>query len=207
MSRIILLSLLSLGVAVVAGATTVTLGAAAPSGFTTVTFGSTLAATSPGVWTATAGAGTANTSVTDDYLDPLSGPGYFAYAEGASTITASFAGGITSFDLLWGSPDTFNTIVFSGPGGSASYIPGSGLLAGLIPNDSSAGAMSVLFTATPGSYWTSVMLTSSLNSFEFGQVAFLAATTATPSPEPASIALLAGSFLAVGAGAFRKRRS
>jgi hypothetical protein len=204
MSRTILLSLLSLALTISAGATTVTLGGAAPAGSTAVTFSSTLAATSPGVWTGTAGAATANTTVTGDYLDPLSGVGYFAYTEGGSTITATFASGITSFSLLWGSPDAFNTITFSGPGGSASYIPGSGLLAGLTPNASVSAP--VTFFATPGTDWTSVTFASSLNAFEFGQVAFVAAS-ATPSPEPATIALLAGGFLAIGAGALRKRKS
>jgi hypothetical protein len=206
MCRTVFLSLIALGLALGAGATTVSVGVAAPAGSSAVTFGSSLAATSPGVWTATAGAGTADTSVTALYLDPLSDSSYFAYTEGASSITASYAGGITSFDLLWGSPDAFNTITFSGPGGTESYSPGSGLLAGLIPNNSNAGTMAVLFTATPGTDWTSVMFTSSLNSFEFGEVSFVAAaTSSSPSPEPASIALLAGGFLAIGA--LRKRKS
>jgi hypothetical protein len=202
MSKTILYSLLTMGLAVSAGATTVTLGGAAPAGSTAVTFGPTLAATSPGVWTGTTGAGTANTSVANTYLDPLPGAGYYAYTEQGSTITATFAGGITSFDLLWGSPDAVNTITFSGPGGSVSYSPGVGLLAGLVPTDTNASTSMVLFTATPGVDWTSVSFTSGINSFEFGQVAFVAAA----SPEPASIALLAGGFLAIGAGALRKKR-
>jgi hypothetical protein len=203
MSKTLLYSLLTMGLAVSAGATTVTLGAAAPAGSMAVTFGATLAATSPGVWTGTANAGTSNTSVTNAYLDPLPGAGYYAYTESGASITASFAGGITSFELLWGSPDAVNTITFSGPSGSVSFNPGSGLLAGLTPTDTNAGTMSVLFTATPGVDWTSVSFTSGINSFEFGQVAIVAA----PTPEPATMALLAGGFLAIGAGALRKRKS
>jgi len=194
---------LSLGLTISASATTVTIGASAPSTAVTVTFGSTLATTTPGSWSGTAGAGTANTSVVYSYLDPLSTSGYFAYAEAGSSITANFAGGITSLDLLWGSPDAFNTVTLysglNGTGTAESYTPGSGALAGLAATQS--GASLVLFSTT--GVWDSITFTSSENSFEFGDVAVVAA----PLPEPASMALLAGGLLAIGAGAIRRRKS
>ena len=191
---------LSLGLTIPAGATTVLVGGAAPVGAVATVFGTSLALSSPGIWTGTAGTGTANASVLNSYTDPLNS-GYFAYAESGSTVTATFTGGITSLDLLWGSPDTFNTITFNSANGSKSYSPGVGALSGLTATQT--GGTMVLFTATSGTVWTSVDFTSSTNSFEFGQVS----TVAAPAPEPASIALLGGGLLAIGAGAIRRRKS
>jgi len=193
---------LSLGLTISAGATTITIGASAPALAVNTVFGANLSATTPGTWAGTAGAGAANTTVVNSYVDPLSTPGYFAYAEQGSTITAHFANGITSLDLLWGSPDTFNTITFytgqNETGSSESYSPGSGLLAGLTP--SQVGATPVLFTIGAG-VWESVKFTSSQNSFEFASVSVV------PSPEPASIAMLASGLLAIGAGVIRRRKA
>ncbi len=185
-----------------ATATNVTIGASAPTTAFSSIFGSSLAATAPGVWTGTYFTGTANTSVINDYLDPLAGSGYYAYAEQGNSITASFAGGINSLNLLWGSPDAYNTISFysglNGTGTSETYSPGSGLLSSLIP--SQMGGSVVSFTTT--GVWESVIFASSGNTFEF------AASTPTilMAPEPASMALLGGGLLAIGAGSWRRRR-
>jgi hypothetical protein len=193
---------LSLGLAISAGATTVTIGATAPATAVTSVFGPVLTATTPGSWSGTAGTGTANVAVVNSYLDPLAGPGYFAYAQAGNTITANFSAGITSLDLLWGSPDTYNTLTFytglNGTGTSESFVPGSGALAALPATQ--VGGTLVLFTSTTGP-WQSVKFTSSQNSFEFANILVV------PAPEPASIALLAGGLLAIGAGAIRRRKS
>ncbi len=192
---------LSLGLTISASATTVTIGASAPTTAVNSIFGPVLTATTPGSWSGTTLTGTASTSLVNSYLDPLSGTGYFAYAEAGNTITANFAGGITSLDLLWGSPDTYNTITFysglNGTGTAESYKPGTGPLATLNPTQT--GGTLVLFATT--GVWDSVKFTSSQNSFEFADISVV------PSPEPASMALLAGGLLAIGAGAIRRRKA
>jgi hypothetical protein len=149
-------------------------------------------------------AGTASTSVTNQYTQPAGDTTPFAYVGVGSSLTANFAGGITSLDLLWGSPDTWNFITFVGTGGSVTYSPGSGLLASLSPVNS--GSQTVLFTAGPGVIWTSVIFTSTLAAFEFDNVSTLAAATASATPEPATLALLAGGLLAIGIGTVRRRK-
>jgi len=138
-------------------------------------------------------------SLTNFYLDPLPSTGYYVYAEAGATVTLGYSAGVTSFSLLWGSPDGSNDITFSGPGISASYTGAQLVADGLVTNSQTSQFVS--FTGLGDV--TSISFTSGQNSFEFGDIA----TVATPSPEPASIALLAGGLLAVGFGAARRRKS
>ncbi len=192
---------LSLGLSLTAGATTVTVGGAAPAGYTSTTFGPGDSAT-PGTWTFHTGSATANTSVGNQYLDPLSNNSYYAYAKGGSSITVDYANGISALDLLWGSPDSYNTITFTNShGASVSFTPGQGLLSALTPTGTNAGSQMVDFVASPGTVWDSVTFSSTTNAFEFAEVSTLAA----PTPEPATMALLAGGLVALGV--IRRRKS
>jgi len=196
-------ALLSLGLTIPGGATTVTIGASAPTTAFNSIFGPSLTATTPGVWSGTYFTGTANTSVINQYLDPLAGSGYYAYAQQGNTVSANFAGGIDLLSMLWGSPDSYNTITFySGmneTGTSESYTPGMGLLSGLTPTQT--GGSVVTFSTT--GVWDSVTFYSAGNTFEFALGTPVAPVS---TPEPASIALMAGGLLAIGAGALRRRK-
>ncbi len=200
----------SLGSSFQACATTVTIGATAPADYISTTFLAGNTASGPGVWTFAGGAITADTNIPDTVtpttcLDPLgSGTGttaYYACSVAGSTITADFAGGITGFDLLWGSPDGYNTLTFytglDGTGTAESFIPGVAPLITMAPVPEDP----VLFVAAPGTVWESVTFTSAVNSFEFANVATLAAV-----PEPSILALLVGGFLLIVAGAALRRR-
>jgi hypothetical protein len=192
-----------------ARATSVTLFATAPAGYSATTFLQGNASSGPGSWTFGGTASIQTSSTPGSCLDPL-GSGVtagFVCTKGGSTVTADFAGGITGFDLLWGSPDGYNTLTFyTGPNGTGtaeSFVPGVPPLTVTTP----PLAAPVLFVAAPGVVWDSVTFSSVFNSFEFGNIETLAATSSTPAPEPSTALLLVSGFLVVGFGIRRFKRS
>jgi hypothetical protein len=213
MSKSNLLSLLSvaalsLGLSIPAAAVTITVGGSAPAGSAGITFGAGNTATGGGVTSSsfTGGAATANTSTVNLALDPLpaGNTSYFAYTpqNPVGTITLNFTGGISDLSLLWGSPDGSNQITFSGPSGSVTVTATSAAGSGLVLNAQTSQFVNIALGGT----YTSATFSSGINSFEFANVADVAAAAAA-SPEPASIALLAGGLLAIGAGAIRRRKT
>jgi hypothetical protein len=190
-----------------ARATTVTIGATAPSNYTFTTFGPGNSTSGPGDWTFGGSSLTTDVNMPGYCVDPYDPNGtgttaYYACDEAGTTITVNFADGITGLDLLWGSPDGYNTLTFwtgpDGTGTSESFIPGVAPLItmGIVPSDP------VLFVAAPGTVWDSVTFNSNFNAFEFANVA------TQDVPEPSTFGLLAGGLLLIVArAALRHRKS
>ncbi len=143
-------------------------------------------------------AGVATGSVFNEYMAPGGDSSPYAYVGANSYIIGDFAA-TSVFSLYWGSADSFNTIAFTDTNGAVTTFGlGGEAIPGLsLDTDSSAY---VTFQDT-GALWTEVKFTSGGNSFEFADVSF----TALPTPEPNSIALLAGGLL-ICAGAVRRRK-
>jgi hypothetical protein len=162
-------------------------------------------------WSFTGASGVVSGSVLDQYYAPGAGPNptgdyvgpdtsmyaYVGVPGGEATYTPGTAFNEISF--LWGSADTYNSLTFTGSGGSETYGQGGMVVFGLTLDDNSSNY--VTFIDTTG-VWTSVSFISSTAAFEIDNVSILP----VPAPEPASIALLAGGLLAIGAGAIRRKK-
>lgn len=191
---------LALGLTIPAGATTVTLTTglfSTQAGAVNTTFDST----TPGFVFSPTTSGIATGSTVNLRAAPTADTTAYAWVTTGGSIVDTFAAPVSYLGLYWGSPDTYNTLIITDVNGVAtSYIPGSGLLAGLTANQSTAQYVNFFDT---GAAWASVTFLSSTAAFEFDNVATIAATT-TATPEPASIALLAGGLLVVGIKRRRK---
>lgn len=97
---------------------------------------------------------------------------------------------ITSFSFDWGTPDSYNTLSFTGLDGTSVPITGAGLTAGLHT-----------YTFSAADQIKSVNFSSSNRAFEIDNV------SVTAVPEPASWALMVGGFMMVGFVARRRAGS
>ena len=119
---------------------------------------------------------------------------YVSTGTGSTTLT--FASGPQVYlGLLWGSVDAYNTLTFLGAnGGTVASFTGSQILA--LAGTNPTGTLYVNFNTTIA--FTSVVATSTQNSFEFDNVANAAV------PEPSSMALCGVAGM-IGAIVTRKR--
>lgn len=184
---------LSLGLSISAGATTITTSAGPGSGL--INFDPT----STG-FTFSGNAGIVSGSVSGAYAAPAGDATNYAFVGTGGTATYTNAAGFNTFGLYWGSPDQYNTIKLVSAGGTEVYGNGGTALS-FTPGFQGNPDKYVTFSGS--TVWTSVIFTSATAAFEFDNVS--ASTAATP--EPASIALLAGGLLAIGAGAIRRRKA
>jgi hypothetical protein len=115
------------------------------------------------------------------------------------SATYNFAGPATGLSLLWGSPDSYNTLTFfSGLNGTGTDLFS---ITGSLLNIQTYGHDLVDFTMTGGTF-ESVVLASSGNAFEFADLQDALAT-----PLPAAFPLFAGGLGMVGFFARRKKRN
>jgi hypothetical protein len=135
-------------------------------------------------------------------FDKLSYTSIEANSSATYTFTASAA-----LSLLWGSPDSYNSIkFFSGPNGTGSLegtIHGSDLATQTYGHD-------LVKLTLGGSIFQSIVLYSSGPAFEFANLHTtpLAGPTPSPTPLPAALPLFAGGLGVIGLlSRFRKRKS
>jgi hypothetical protein len=139
----------------------------------------------------------------EDAATPGTGVGNWASlqytsVQGGGQAIYNFVGttAATDLSLIWGSPDSYNTIAFysgkNGTGTLIDQITGSALL-----NPPGADGLGHQFVVlNPGQAFGSIVLSSSANAFEFANL--------TTTPLPGALVLF-GSVLA-GAGACMRRR-
>ena len=130
-------------------------------------------------------------------------PGWSSLAytsiQGGGSATYNFANGATGLSLLWGSPDSFNTLTFysglNGDGTDLYSITGSALDLQTLGHDL------VDFTMSGGTF-ESVILSSSENAFELADLQ----DSPAPTPLPATLALFATGLGLMGLLASRKKQ-
>lgn len=123
-------------------------------------------------------------------LTPAS-PGFFTIGINGTNVSSQavldLGGRHTSFSLLWGSPDTYNTLELLLDGALAfAVIPGSTL------GGPSAPQLGASFVSISDTLFNAVRFTSTSNAFEW------ASMNATAVPIPAPFALLLASLAALG---------
>jgi len=209
----VLLSSAALALALVsqASATSITMGgtAVAGEGVQTSVAGATTM-TFDGLTALPAGFNAIGTTPANPLVNPPDVPGLYSAPTGDnSTYLTTGTGaildlalptGTTYFGLYWGSLDAGNVLEIDDSNGNNLSLTGA-QLASMVPGVVANGSTSyfVNFSADPGATFTSVGFSSLSNSFEFDNVA-------TATPEPASLAMLAGGLLVV-AGAVRRRKA
>jgi len=211
MNKFSFFSSLALAMALVsqANATTITLGGttvagqgveSSVSGATTMTFNGLTALPAGFVAQgATPAAGLATGNLSNVFLEPTGDTSTYLTTGTGFILDYAIPAGSTYFGFYWGSTDIYNTFQINESNGSDLQITGS-TLASMFPGINVNGNNSyfVNLYADAGTTFTSAGFASSNYAFEVDNIA-------TATPEPASIAMLAGGLLVV-AGSLRRRR-
>jgi hypothetical protein len=138
------------------------------------------------------------------YSQPAGDSTDFAYVGPGGSITETLGTtgvGVNYFGLYWGSPDQYNSLTFTDTQGhTVTYGEGGIQIPNFTPNVQGNTDSYVSFWST-GNNWVSVSWASTTAAFEFDNV-----SAGVVTPEPASIALIAGGLLAIGVGALRRRK-
>ncbi len=184
-----------------AGVTFISYGVALPPGESLVTdFNSPLAAGYTMNGTASLLTGTSGNGAAPAYSATTSDPGQYLSVLGGKfeTFTTPL---VHDVSVYIGSLDNYNTITFTGPGGSTTYT-GADLAAfsGADNGNQTAANTNGRFVFSFAQAIDQITFSSSSNSFE---IADLAAAV----PEPASWALMLIGFGALGAGVRSRRRA
>jgi hypothetical protein len=131
----------------------------------------------------------------------------YTSVEGGGSATYTFAKPETLLEVLWGSPDSYNTLTFY----SGSTLEGS--ITGSALDLSTYGHDEVVLELSDGATFTSVTFSSTTNAFEFADLAVSPGgpdpkfSPLAPTPLPSSWLLLLTALAGLGWMAHRRQRT
>ena len=145
-------------------------------------------------WWTTGNSFVTNASVSSQYLAPAGDSTNYLFATAGSDAHVSWGRNIHSFDILWGSPDTYNTLTLS----NGDSVTGSdvGLLFGFSANGDNANTRWVHVTDTTA--FNGFVATSTQAAFEFDGTAV---------PETSTWAMMLTGFACLGFAGYRSRKN
>lgn len=125
----------------------------------------------------------------------------FTTIQGGASATYTFGAAQASLQILWGSPDAYNTIEFLNGSTPVFTLTGSGLH----PITFGLGHDLVTFTDTTGAF-TAVVLSSTQNAFEFADLISTPVGGQGTTPLPAALPLYVAGVGIVGLVGWRRKR-